>query len=885
VNRTPWVSIGWTLVVLAPVGYAASAALALAGAVPVRVALAAGGGFAAAAFTTLLVRLALALPHGPCRGAGFLGMGVLAGGVGLVAVLAAPAALVGRAMTVGFLPSTVLFLLGLLLLPGTAPTWRSRLRRALDGVGMGTSLFFAGWLLVIVPLAGDGPGPAGPRATLAVLVWLVATAALVTAALVAVRARRYRRAAIRCAAGVCLSLLGQATLIVLLLARAPAAALLAAAGAMVAGPLLVWLGARGSGVTALPAHPSEGAGTFAGLPLLTVPVGLVIVASVYHLLTTGSFGRYSAVLGVVVVVAVAGREVFAVLDVRRYASVLAEQETRFRSIVSGSSDVTIVVDEGLVVRWQSPSAARRLGLADADVLGRPFTALFHSEDAPAVAEQLRRVLVDAPDRPAPIVAKIRDGFGGFRHTESAVIDHRAEPAVGGLVVHLRDVGERREMQRSLDRMAFADQLTGLPNRRALLAALVALADRADVVDRRACVLVVELDGLREINDTRGQILGDVVLSEAARRLRLSVSPDHLVARLGADTFAVLTPLSASVAQAIATRVLTVLAEPFELGDPPGTAYRQDVGSRRRMVLSASIGIAECSAGATPDELLAGADLAMRRARKQGRNRIARFDESLELAMMRRDLLESELPGVDRRGELDLLYQPIVAVADRRPYGAEALLRWRHPELGTLLPDEFVPIAEQAGRMGQLGSWALHQACRRLSGWLAEGRPVCVSVNVSARQLHMPDFVPEVATVLEAYEIPPERLMVEISERVITEDVQRVAARLADLRALGIRTAVDDFGAGYASLTHLRRLPVDVLKIDKALLADPLADVAVRLGDRLGLTVIAEGVETEDQLNLLREANCQYAQGYLFARPLTAEHTEAFFDESGTIPTS
>jgi diguanylate cyclase (GGDEF)-like protein len=406
------------------------------------------------------------------------------------------------------------------------------------------------------------------------------------------------------------------------------------------------------------------------------------------------------------------------------------------------------------------------------------------------------------------------------------------------------------------------------------------------------VLVVELDGLREINDTHGQLLGDVVLTEAARRLRLSVAPDNLVTRLGSDGFALLTPLSASMAQAIATRVLTVLAEPFELGDPPGSAYRQDTGSRRRMVLSANIGIAECSAGATPDEMLAGADLAMRRARKQGRNRIVRFDESLELAMMRRDLLESELPGVDRRGELDLLYQPIVAVADRRPYGAEALLRWRHPELGTLMPNEFVPIAEQAGRMGHLGSWALHNACRRLSGWLGDGRDVHVSVNVSARQLHMPDFVPEVAAVLEAYEVPPERLMIEISERVVTEDVQRVAARLADLRGLGVRTAVDDFGAGYASLTHLRRLPVDVLKLDEALVADPLADVVVRLGERLGLLVIAEGVETEEQLAVLRDAGCEYAQGYLFSRPLTAEHTEAFFDappagahpdDAGTLP--
>lgn len=864
-----WALAGWMAVAVAPVILLWSALTTLAGVLPARAGLAIGAGFAGVVFGGLLVRLALALPHGPCRGAGFLGMAVLTGGAGPVAVALAPAAWAVRALVAGYLVSGACYLLGMLLLPGTAPHWRARLRRLLDGLGMGSCLFFAAWMLVIVPLAGRGPGPAGPRATTVILVWLALAAAVATVVLLVVRAYRYRRAAVICGFGTGLGLVGQAVLVSALLVRGSPAVSVVAMVLTVAGPVLAWCGARRAGVRMELPHPAEVDGTFAGLPLLSVPIALAMVGVVYHLATIGSFGAYSALLGVVVLLAIAAREAFAVLDVRRYASELAGQEARFRSMVSGSTDVTIVLDADLVVRWQSPSAARQLGLSDADVLARPFTALLHPEDEPLAAEQLRRVLADPAGAPAVLAARVRDGFGGYRHTESTVADHRCEPAINGLVVHLRDIGDRREMQRALSRMAYADQLTGLPNRRALLRALAGRdGDRSG-----GCVLVLGLDGLPSINDGHGREAGDAVLIEVGRRLRTLVPPDHLVARLGGGEFGLLSPGSPMAAHALATRVLTALAEPC-------------VVDGSRLLVSASVGIAELSAGATAEELLAGADLAVRRARRQGRNRIVRYDASLELAMIRRDLLERELRGADRRGELDLVYQPVVTVAGRRTVGVEALLRWRHPKLGTVPPAEFVPIAEAAGLIEPVGNWALHQACRRLVRWLDAGRDIRVSVNLSGRQLGAPDFLAEVAGILDAHQVPPGRLVAEVAEDVVTDDVQRAVNQLAGLRSLGVRTAIDGFGSGHTALTYLPRLPVDVLKADRSLVGEPaaggrpaapLADVVVRLGRRLGLRVVAEGVETEQQLELLRSAGCEFAQGFLFTRPLPVEHVEAFMD--------
>jgi EAL domain-containing protein (putative c-di-GMP-specific phosphodiesterase class I) len=324
-------------------------------------------------------------------------------------------------------------------------------------------------------------------------------------------------------------------------------------------------------------------------------------------------------------------------------------------------------------------------------------------------------------------------------------------------------------------------------------------------------------------------------------------------------------------------LLTELIRPYDL---PGATVH----------LHASIGLADLVAEDSVDDVLSRADLARRRARQLGRNRIEWYDESLEEQLVRRLDLERELPGAADRGELDLVYQPVVELNEGRPVGVEALLRWRSPALGTVLPAEVIPVAEQLGVISEVGDWVLRAACRQLSRWLRDDRDLWLAVNVSVRQLAEPGFVASVAAALATHEIPPDRLLVEIAESQVGNDLPNVVTQLAGLRALGVRTALDDFGAGQASLAHLRRLPVDVLKVDSTLFAEPagrqgtatsMVDVVVGLGRRLGLEIVAEGLETAAHRDLVVGAGCRYGQGYLLGRPAPAEHFEAFLEEHRT----
>jgi EAL domain-containing protein (putative c-di-GMP-specific phosphodiesterase class I) len=260
-----------------------------------------------------------------------------------------------------------------------------------------------------------------------------------------------------------------------------------------------------------------------------------------------------------------------------------------------------------------------------------------------------------------------------------------------------------------------------------------------------------------------------------------------------------------------------------------------------------------------------------------------YDAYLEEQLVRRLDLERELPGAVARGELDLVYQPVLDLTDRQPVGTEALLRWRSPVLGTVLPAEFLPVAEDLDVVGELGCWVLDRACRQLAAWSLGGRQLWMAVNVTVRELAAPDFVPRTAAVLEAYGVSPDRLVVEVAEPRVAAELSTVVARLAGLRSLGVRTALDDFRAEQASLAQLRRLPIDLLKVgpqlvDPAEPRRPLIDVVVAVGDRLGLDIVAEELESPGLVDGARRAGCRYGQGFALARPATAERVEAYFEE-------
>ncbi|MEV0714761.1 bifunctional diguanylate cyclase/phosphodiesterase [Asanoa sp. NPDC050611] len=442
-------------------------------------------------------------------------------------------------------------------------------------------------------------------------------------------------------------------------------------------------------------------------------------------------------------------------------------------------------------------------------------------------------------------------------------------------------------------LAHTDPLTGLANRRGLLRALA-----EEIEPGKPCVLLgLDLDGFKNVNDMRGHDVGDDVLVEVGQRLRMNLRPGDVAARLGGDEFAVLMWARPHEAQGAAERLLGVLNKPYE----------QKSG---RVFLSVSIGVAGAETATDDTTLLQHADLALRYAKQRGKNRVERYHASYDQLLRRRTTLEHEMRGAIDRGELHLAFQPVVIMPSVRPVGAEALLRWHHPELGTVRPDEFIPIAEECGMIAKLGAWVLHQACHQLSRWLADGHDVWVSVNVSPRELHAPEYVDQVADALRAHRVPPQRLVLEVTEQAVAIDLDELIKRLRALRAIGVRIALDDFGTGYSSLGQLRRLPIDILKIDHSLVAEsepgvdhgfaplvtlagglepmgktkaprpqggPLVDIVVRLGHRLGLEVIAEGVTNPREQAAVLDAGCRFGQGQLFGWGVPAEHLEAMLD--------
>jgi diguanylate cyclase (GGDEF)-like protein len=424
-----------------------------------------------------------------------------------------------------------------------------------------------------------------------------------------------------------------------------------------------------------------------------------------------------------------------------------------------------------------------------------------------------------------------------------------------------------ESERHFRELAHTDPLTGLANRRGLLRTLY-----EDAVGGPPCTLLaIDMDGFKNINDMRGHDVGDDVLVEIAHRLRANVRPGDLAARLGGDEFAVLMWARPPESKQIAERLLAVLSRPYRARQ--GTVF-----------LTGSLGLAGCASANDVPQLMRNADLALRYAKQHGKNRVAEYDQAYDSWLRRRTDVEHELRGAIDRDELTVVFQPVVAFPLVRPIGAEALLRWHNRQLGKINPDEFIPIAEETGIIDQLGTWVLHEACRQLSAWLREGHDVWVSVNVSPRELHPPEYVARVAEILRAHRVPASRLVIEVTEQAVAEDLDELKARLAALRSMGVRIALDDFGAGYSSLGQLRHLPVDILKIDHSLVAEPvvhtsgqvgpMVDVVVRLGQRLGLEVIAEGIAEPAQRATVERAGCHLGQGSLFGWGVPAEHLEA-----------
>lgn len=429
--------------------------------------------------------------------------------------------------------------------------------------------------------------------------------------------------------------------------------------------------------------------------------------------------------------------------------------------------------------------------------------------------------------------------------------------------------QRREAEASLLHMAQHDQLTGLPNRSMLLDQLTRILADARRRQRRVAVLCCGLDDFKEINEKFSYPVGDNLLSLVAERLRSRSDRLTGVARLGGDQFAlIITDVTEPYQVAeLAQQVLDDLGEPVQLGS-------------NRVSLQATIGITlfpEDGMGA--DKLLQKAEQTMMLAKERSRNRFQFYVASVDSEIRVRRELVTSLREALLHNEFHLVYQPQINLTTKQLIGVEALLRWHHPERGLVPPDLFIPLAEQSGAIIAIGEWVLHQACRQLREWHDAGHThLCMSVNLSAIQLHHPDLTSMVSRALERYVLPPNCLELEVTETGLMQDIDAAVRHLTQLKSTGVQIALDDFGTGYSSLSYLRRLPLDKLKIDRSFTADLLADpddrnivrVIIQLGRNLGMRVIAEGVESAAQETYLLREGCHEGQGYFYSRPLTAE---------------
>jgi diguanylate cyclase (GGDEF)-like protein len=445
--------------------------------------------------------------------------------------------------------------------------------------------------------------------------------------------------------------------------------------------------------------------------------------------------------------------------------------------------------------------------------------------------------------------------------------HQTPLPDGGAVRTITDVTQRKRAEQEILRLAHHDALTGLANRNLLHRCIAQAVEGARGSGDEFAVLTIDLDRFKTVNDTLGHSVGDELLRQIAGRLTSCVGEADTVARIGGDEFVILRPLvnGAADASALAERIQQLAAEPYRV-----------LGNH--IAIGTSIGIALAPQdGATVDRLLGNSDLALYRAKAEGRNGFCFFNADIEKVALARYRFERELPLALERAEFELYYQPSVTLADGSFTSCEALLRWRHPTLGIIGPSEFISVAEDIGIIGQLGDWVLQRACRDAVSW---PRHLKLAVNLSAAQFLVGDLFGNVVSALASAGLPPNRLELEITESLLLDDYEGTLATLHRLRAHGVSIALDDFGTGYSSLTYLRQFPFDRIKIDRIFVAEMTtrADCAAivmavaGLGRSLGVGITAEGVECEDQLTMLKAAGCTDAQGYLFCTPQPADRT-------------
>jgi diguanylate cyclase (GGDEF)-like protein/PAS domain S-box-containing protein len=551
----------------------------------------------------------------------------------------------------------------------------------------------------------------------------------------------------------------------------------------------------------------------------------------------------------------------AVVRERRAARMV---EVRYASLIANASDVIMIVGADGIVRFASPAAERTLGLRPEELNGRSLLDLWGGEDGERVRMFLDEVAATTAGTVGPVELRIERG------TRRCVIEGvgsnlTQDPAVQGLALNFRDISERKALEEQLRQLAFHDPLTLLANRnlfrdRVQHALTLALCGQSCVA-----VMFLDLDNFKNINDSLGHDAGDRLLQAVAQRIVKTTRTSDTVARLGGDEFAVLLEGVATLAEVerTAEALIGTLDLPFALDG-------------REVRVGASIGVAFSSAESGAEALLSNADIAMYHAKAAGRNRHVTFQPQMQDMLHERMRLEADIGRALAAQEFFIEYQPIVDLGTKSLLGVEALVRWRHPQAGVLMPARFIQVIEECGHIAKLGRWVLRQACRDLCAWrtsIAGGAGLRLAVNISGRHLQHGELVHDVLQALGESGLEPGNLVIELTESTIMYNTDANLERLHRLKALGVRLAIDDFGTGYSSLSYLHRFPIDILKIDRSFVSrltnsddgPELARAVITLGETLGLDTVAEGIELEPQVAALLALGCVAGQGFLFAR--------------------
>jgi diguanylate cyclase (GGDEF)-like protein/PAS domain S-box-containing protein len=563
----------------------------------------------------------------------------------------------------------------------------------------------------------------------------------------------------------------------------------------------------------------------------------------------------------------------------RHVAELQESEERFRSAFDYAAiGMALVSPEG---KWLqvNRSLCEMVGYSERELLEMTWETLTHPDDLRAVREQVTHLLEGRIPTYQTEKRYMHQNGGEVWIFLSISLTRDPETKSTRLIFQTQDITDRKRAERQLLHDAFHDTLTGLPNRALFVDRLKqALARTRRLGAHQFAVLFLDLDRFKVINDSLGHIVGDQLLVGIARRLEACLRPGDTVARLGGDEFTILLEGVTDLSEAlrVAERVEKEISSPFNLRG-------------HEVFTTVSVGIAPSTTGYdSPDEILRDADTAMYRAKSLGKARHEVFDKTMHARAVSLMQLENDLRRAVERQEFLLYYQPIVSLETGEICGVEALMRWQHPEHGLIPPSAFIPVAEETGIILQMGQWGLREACRQLREWQKQfsiSPSFQVSVNLSSKQFSQPDLIEQITRALRDTGLDPTGLRLEITESVVMENIESATVMLRQLRDLGVEASIDDFGTGYSSLSYLHRFPITILKIDRSFVSGmsnqtenvEIIRSIIMLARNLGMTVVAEGVETEEQLIRLRELGCKHAQGYFFSRPVHPDAAAQFLN--------